>query len=697
MRKKILFFSHSSELYGAERVLLQTINGLNTKEFHPVLILPSTGPLHEEAKKIAVETFVVPSKWWLTEKNRIWKQPLSWLWNLKSVVRIALLIGQQDIDLVYSNSAVNFCGALAAKWKRIPHVWSVHEILDISSAPVRFLLGKKVLIALVSALSAKIISYSEAAGLPFRKTDKVRLVPIGFKWNLGERGLKEMLRQKFGLSARDCIIGTIGKIYPEKGQDKVVESIRLVKKNRPDVKLVIVGDVGCKRYFNRIERYVVAQGLEQNVIFMGYQPEIFNILEVMDLLVIASSVESFGRVAVEAMSVQTPVLAVRMGATAEVITAGENGFLVDSPDPEVLADAILSILENPALARTVAERGCRFVREKYILERQIKKTEEVIRECLEPARSEFRGEFVSKADIPDVSVIIVNFNNRVYLLKTLESVFRDLEGLNSEVIVVDNASDDDSVAAVERDFPAVKVISLSDNIGYGGANNRGAEQAAGEYLLFLNNDTSVSEGAVRKLLSIAKNHPEYGIVAPVILYPDKSLQLSWGKDLHLHTEVFLKFLAERWYRLRFKRKKGQASRNVDWVSGACFVIARSLYREVGGFDERYFLYVEDADLGKRMRRLNKKIHLASEARIVHHLGKSVSKVPGLALLEAKRGQLRYYCKHNSRWELTILKRYLLFRFRLKRWLSHRRNEAVTAETCARIMDMIREFRCEDPV
>lgn len=297
-------------------------------------------------------------------------------------------------------------------------------------------------------------------------------------------------------------------------------------------------------------------------------------------------------------------------------------------------------------------------------------------------------------EIPEVSVIIVNHNNRSDLLETLGSLFQDLKIGESEVFVVDNASDDSSVEAVQRDFPAARVIALAENIGYGGANNRGAEQASGEYLVFLNSDTSVPIGAIGKLLDIIRGHPERGIVAPLILNADGSLQLSWGRDLHLHTEIFLKFFAEKWHRLRFKRKKGRISRNVDWVSGACFVIARSLFHKAGGFDERFFLYAEDADLGRRIRQMGYDVYLASDVSVVHYLGRSVCKVPGRALLEAKRSQLHYYCKHNSPGALAVLMRYLLCRFRLKRWLGHEENG--TKETYVRIMDMIREFRCEDP-
>ena len=381
MRKNILFFSHSSELYGAEKVLLQVLKSLNRTQFQPFLVLPRIGPLFEEAKKLAVPSVVVPSKWWLTEKNRVWKQPFSWLWNLKSVIRVARLIKKKNIHLVYSNSAVNFGGALAAKWRRVPHVWSIHESFGISDAPVRFFWGNRALIFLLSALSTRIIVHSETTGRPFGRSDKVRLVPIGIKWDLGERGLKEILRRKFRLPPEDYIVGVIGKIYPEKGQDKVVESIGLIAKDHPDVKLLIVGDVADRRYFEWIKRILSARSLEGHVLFMTYQADIYGILSLLDLLVIASCVESFGRVAVEAMSVQTPVLAVRKGAAAEVITAGENGFLVDSPDPEVLAEAIRSIRENPGQTRAVAERGRRFVREKYTVANQMRETEGILMEC----------------------------------------------------------------------------------------------------------------------------------------------------------------------------------------------------------------------------------------------------------------------------------------------------------------------------
>ena len=360
----------------------QTIEGLNKTEFQPILVLPRDGPFYLKAKKLAVETVLIPSKWWLTERNRLWKQPFSWLWNLKAIVRIARLIKKKGIDLVYSNSAVNCCGALAARWKGIPHIWSIHEILGITHAPVRFFFGRRALVSLISALSTKIIVNSETTGQPFRGSRKVHTVSIGFKWSLQDRGLREIYRQKFGFRPTDFVIGIVGKIYPEKGQKNVVESIAMVNSNHPEVKLLVVGDVGNAGYFKKIQRVIKNQKLAESVIFAEYQPKIFDVLALLDLLVVASRVESFGRVAVEAMSVKTPVLAVRGGAMTELITAGENGFLVASPDPKVLTEAVLFIRDNPELIRAAVENGYRQVREKYTVENQIRTTEEIVRECL---------------------------------------------------------------------------------------------------------------------------------------------------------------------------------------------------------------------------------------------------------------------------------------------------------------------------
>ncbi len=300
----------------------------------------------------------------------------------------------------------------------------------------------------------------------------------------------------------------------------------------------------------------------------------------------------------------------------------------------------------------------------------------------------------SKEDIA-LSIIIVNYNAKDYLFKTLESVRKNIGDLDYEVIVVDNASTDGSVEGIKKSFPAVKLIALDQNTGFAKANNEGAKRSLGRYLLIMNNDTDIPKGTVEKLMNIKEEHPEYGIVAPLTFNLDNTLLLNWGKDLHLLSEIVIKFFLERWYRWLYTLKKERISREVDWVSGACFLIERNLYQKINGFDEKYFLYVEDADFGKRVRHLGYKIHLTSDAHITHHLGRSTSRYIDQILPEIKKSQLYYYCVHNSRQALRILKFYLWLRFHLKRFYFRLKNNSEKRESCERVLTVVREFSCED--
>ncbi|MFB0564777.1 MAG: glycosyltransferase family 2 protein [Candidatus Aminicenantaceae bacterium] len=294
----------------------------------------------------------------------------------------------------------------------------------------------------------------------------------------------------------------------------------------------------------------------------------------------------------------------------------------------------------------------------------------------------------------EISALIVNYNAKEYVLRTLESVHRNMSGLDYEIIVADNASDDGSVESIKERYPEVRLIAFNYNAGYAKANNYLAKHASGRYLLFLNNDTFILKGSVEKLIEIKKRDLEYGIVAPLILNPDGSYQQSFGKDLNIFSELFLKLFAENWYCLYLKLKKEKMNRNVDWVSGACFLIERSLYEKVKGFDENFFLYVEDADLGRRIRQLGYKIHFSSESRIIHSRGISVSKYPQHILPIAKRSQLFYYSKHNSRLALGVLRIYLFLRFKLKLLIFYLKGDSKGCEVCREVIQVIREFSCE---
>ncbi len=254
---------------------------------------------------------------------------------------------------------------------------------------------------------------------------------------------------------------------------------------------------------------------------------------------------------------------------------------------------------------------------------------------------------------------------------TLSSLETELASLNetSEIIVVDNASRDDSPSLISKAFPGVRIIRLPENSGFARAANHGAIASCGQYLLFLNNDIEIKPGCLSKLITFLAFHQDYALVAPAVFNPDGSFQLSFGFDLNLLSEFFLKYIAQRYYALINRFRPSKMARDIDWASGVAFLIRREPFFEIGGFHEGYFLYVEDADLGLRLRRAGYKIRYLPEARIIHHRGAVASKYPRLALIEAKKGQLLYYSLHNRPLSFRWLKRYLLIQFHLKNFLA----------------------------
>ncbi len=299
----------------------------------------------------------------------------------------------------------------------------------------------------------------------------------------------------------------------------------------------------------------------------------------------------------------------------------------------------------------------------------------------------------SAPSIP-LSVILVNYNTRDHTLECLKSLQMNLKDLEHEIIVVDNASEDDSVTAIKQSHPDVKVLALAENAGYARANNIAAAKASGRLLLILNCDTVVPAGTVEHLLAVKQRHTSYAIVAPLILNEDSTFQLSFGKDLNLVSEFFLKFIYPFWYRTVFKLKRGRISRTVDWVSGACFLIERSLYQRLGGFDENFFIYIEDADLCRRVRQQNLQIYYTAEAHITHFLGGSTTRFPSQVLPHAKTSQLYYYCEHLSRFSRSLLSHYLKLRFGLKIFLSRFKRDKTSLILYKKTLQAIKEFSCE---
>jgi glycosyltransferase involved in cell wall biosynthesis len=379
---KICFLSHTSELNGAELMLLQTLERIDKQKFYPFLIVPRPGLLLAEAEKLGIETVLFPAKWWLTGKGKTWTQPLAWAWNIRALFRLVRWIRRKQVDLVFSNSSASLTGALAAKITHVPHVWFIHEILGGKAPQICWIWGQKALAWFISRFSCRILVNSHASEAFFFDKENVQLVYNGVEISERKEDAIKTLRQKWDVDEQDIVLGMVGKVCEEKGQREVILALGGIGKDRGSLKLLIVGDVKSKAYFKELQEICVRYGLEDCVVFTGYQRDVASVLCLMDCLLVASRAESFGRTIIEAMSVKIPVIAAKSGGIPEIVIHGKNGFLLESGEIGEIENAIVSFLDNRDSYRKVAEAGYRTVVEKFSLIDQVKKIERVMEECI---------------------------------------------------------------------------------------------------------------------------------------------------------------------------------------------------------------------------------------------------------------------------------------------------------------------------
>jgi N-acetylglucosaminyl-diphospho-decaprenol L-rhamnosyltransferase len=236
--------------------------------------------------------------------------------------------------------------------------------------------------------------------------------------------------------------------------------------------------------------------------------------------------------------------------------------------------------------------------------------------------SAWHRQFVDDRAI-DVSVCIANWNCRDLLRGCLESLQDQPQGVQLEVLVVDNASTDGAPEMITREFPEVVLIRNESNRGFSKANNQAAAKARGRYLFFLNNDTVVPPGTLRRLVDFADRHPEVGAVGPRLRDGAGCYQVSCRQQptvaALLHKTILL-----RWTRLfkgAYRRHRRQAFdpntvRNVDIVMGAAILLARTRFEACGGWDEDFAFGGEDLDLCTRVNRSAQVVYFP-QAEIVH--------------------------------------------------------------------------------
>jgi GT2 family glycosyltransferase len=254
------------------------------------------------------------------------------------------------------------------------------------------------------------------------------------------------------------------------------------------------------------------------------------------------------------------------------------------------------------------------------------------------------------------AVCIINYNTCDLLRECLFSIMTQTA---DHIVVVDNASTDESVQMVKTEFPAISLLALEQNVGYGAASNRGIARCQTEHIVLLNADTVMKPGALRALSDYLQSHPRAAIVGPRILNQDGTLQRS---SFYFPTPLPILLYVSGLYPwisgiLLLKNRILQQGSNesavaVPWILGAALAFRQEQIREIGGFDERFFMYFEEVDLCYRLSSRGQQIHLVPEAEIIHVGGASTSQTRSASYIQFFASLARFYHKHYSRVMLT---------------------------------------------
>ncbi len=280
-----------------------------------------------------------------------------------------------------------------------------------------------------------------------------------------------------------------------------------------------------------------------------------------------------------------------------------------------------------------------------------------------------------KDSTPDLSIIIVSWNVRELLLGCLAALPEAVgKGVDYEVIVVDNASQDGTVGAVQESFPAVRIIANTDNRGFTRGNNQGLAVAQGRYLFFLNPDTEPQPGSIAELIHYLQTHPNVGVVGPRLRYGDGSHQPSRRRFPTLmmlfaestiiqHYFPGLKLFA--YYTMA--DTPDDIPQEVDWLVGAAFMVRREVYEQIGGLDEGFFMYSEELDWCKRAKDAGWRIAYDPAAEVIHYEGKSSEQAVARRDIAFFSSRVRYAHKYHGPVWAELLRWWLLATF-LFQWL-----------------------------
>lgn len=384
-KTRILFISHDCDLGGAELSLLNLLSGLDKNSFDPFILAPCQGPLTEEIERLGTTLYIRFVDHWIPYWFQFdWRHLKKFLRTFRARVwSIATLIERHHVDIVYTNTVTCIDGAIAAYITKKPHIWHVREHVRGNNA-IRPYVPAMLVPWIVSACSDRVVTNSKslcANMTTYRSNGKISFVYNGV--DLQEFTTSHVannnLRRELAIPEGTKLVAIIGAVTPHKGLDLFVESARKVKDTFKDVAFIVVGP-GRRHFVETIKQKVYESGLRESFYFLGLRNDIPCIMAAIDLLVLSSKQEAFGRVIIEAMAASKPVVCTKCGGPEEIVIDGKTGFLVPVGNPSSMANAIIGLLKNGSLAISIGQAGRQRAEKLFDSKIYVRKIETIITE-----------------------------------------------------------------------------------------------------------------------------------------------------------------------------------------------------------------------------------------------------------------------------------------------------------------------------
>lgn len=354
----VLFVSHSSGIAGAELSFLFLLQHLNRDLFSPLVVLPDArGPLAEKIQALNIDCVYLDAAWWINAADQA-DLTRSLLKEIEIAQSYLEIIRARNIQVVYTNTVVRMAGAIAARMAGIPHLWHIRELLKDHS--LQSLFGPQATLAVVAALSDRIVANSRAVAAQFDTLTRPEQLDVVYNAVDVESFAGVVpdgaLRRELQLEADSFLIGIIGTVQKHKDHETLLRALALLPEERKSAKVLVIG-AEITGYADQLRQLALSLGIGESVKFLPFRQDMPEVFAELDLVVVASLAEPFGRTTIEAMAAGKPVVATDSGASPEIVLDGVTGYLVPPRDPGQMAQAIDRVLCDLARGKELGAAG----------------------------------------------------------------------------------------------------------------------------------------------------------------------------------------------------------------------------------------------------------------------------------------------------------------------------------------------------